>query len=86
LLPPIVAEKLTFPCGANFLVWSSVVTTTATVGPVPGGVSVYEPLATALAENPEAVAMALIVVVAMIGIGFAYTAEEVVGVEPSVVK
>jgi len=70
LLPPVVAEKLMLGCGANFLVWSSVVTTTATVGPVPGGVSVYEPLATALDENPDAVAMALIVAVALIAIGF----------------
>jgi hypothetical protein len=85
LLPPVVAEKLTLPCGANFLVWSSVVTTTATVGPFPGGVSVYEPLATALAENPDAVAMALIAAVAVIVIGFVYIVEEVVGVDPSVV-
>jgi len=85
MLPLIVAEKLTLFCEANFLVWSSVVTTTATVGPVPGGASVYEPLATALVENPDAVAMALIVAVAMIGIGFAYIADEVVGVDPSVV-
>jgi hypothetical protein len=85
MLPPIVAEKLTLPCGANFLVWSSVVTTTATVGPLPGGVSVYVPLAMALVENPDAVAMALIVAVAIIGMGFAYTVEEVVGVDPSVV-
>ena len=61
------------------------VTTTATVGPVPGAVSVYKPLATALAENPDAVAMALIVVVAIIGNGFAYTVDAVVGVDPSVV-
>jgi len=31
---------------------------------------VYEPLATALVENPDAAAMALIVAVAMIVIGF----------------
>jgi hypothetical protein len=70
-LPPAVAEKLTLGCAVNFLVWSSEVTTTATVGPVPGAASVYEPLATALVENPEAVAMALIVAVAVIVIGFA---------------
>jgi hypothetical protein len=85
LLPLVVAEKLTLSCGVNFLVWSSVVTTTATVGPVPSGISVYEPLATALAENPDAVAIALIVAVAVIAIGFAYIVEEVVGVDPSVV-
>jgi len=71
LLTPVEAEKLTGCCEANFLAWSSVVTTTATVGPFPGGMSVYVPLATALVENPEAVAMALIVAVAMIVIGFA---------------
>jgi len=43
------------------------------------------PLATTLAENPDAVAIALKVVVALIVIGFAYMAEEVVGVDPSVV-
>jgi hypothetical protein len=46
---------------------------------------VYEPLATALAENPDAVAMALIAAVAVIVIGFVYIVEEVVGVDPSVV-
>jgi hypothetical protein len=46
---------------------------------------VYKPLATALVENPDAVAMALIVAVAVIVIGFAYTVEEIVGVVPSVV-
>jgi hypothetical protein len=46
---------------------------------------VYEPLAMALAEKPDAVAMALIVAVAVIVIGFAYTVEAVVGVDPSVV-
>jgi hypothetical protein len=71
LLPPIEAEKLTLACEVSFLVWSSVVTTTATVGPLPGGVSVYEPLATALVENPDAVAMALIVAVALMVMGFA---------------
>jgi hypothetical protein len=85
LLPPVVAEKLTLSCGAIFLVWSSVVTTTATVGPVPGELSVYKPLATALVENPDAVAMALIVAVAVIVKGFAYTVDAVVGVDPSVV-
>jgi hypothetical protein len=70
LLPPVEAEKLTGACEANFLAWSSVVSTTATVGPFPGGASVYVPLATALAENPDAVAMAFIVAVAVMVIGF----------------
>jgi len=54
------------------MAWLSVVTTMETVGPFPGGVSVYEPLPTALAENPDAVAIALIVAVDVIVIGFAY--------------
>jgi hypothetical protein len=85
LLTTPIGEKLTLACEANFLAWSSVVTTMATVGPFPGGVSVYVPLATALVENPDAVAMALIVAVTAMVIGFAYIAEEVVGVDPSVV-
>jgi hypothetical protein len=46
---------------------------------------VYAPLATALVENPDAVAMALIVAVAIIVIGLAYIVDAVVGVDPSVV-
>ena len=43
------------------------------------------PLATALVLKPEAVAIALIVVVLLTGIAALYTVEEVVGVLPSVV-
>jgi len=71
LPPPVEAEKVMGSCEANFRAWSSVVTTTATVGPLPGGVSVYEPLATALDENPDALAMVLIVTVAVMVIAFA---------------
>ena len=43
------------------------------------------PLATVLVFKPEAVAMALIVVVLLTAIAPLYTVEEVVGVLPSVV-
>jgi hypothetical protein len=46
---------------------------------------VYVPLATALLLSPEAVAIALMVVVLLTVIAVLYTADEVVGVLPSVV-
>jgi hypothetical protein len=49
------------------------------------GLSVNEAVATGESENPLAVAMALIVVAAVIAIGVLYTADDVPGVEPSVV-
>ena len=71
LPPPVEAERVMDSCEANFRAWSSVVTTTATVGPLPGGASVYVPLARALDENPDAWAMVLIVTVTVMVIAFA---------------
>jgi hypothetical protein len=86
LLPPVDVEKLMLVCGVNCIVWSSVVTTTETVGPFPGGVSVYVPVATALVEKAGPAAIASIVVVAAeIVIAPEYFVDEVVGVVPSVV-